>query len=135
MGFTKINKGGKHYGITQCTHKDSWQERINRREEKIVEQHRKAMQEELKEEYEGLDAYHLKKVAREVLNEQQYEEFQRLAWGERLAEALHYHNRLLPADEKHKEELESFKEYLDNNNDGLSYHKKQSKEVGLLKKQ
>lgn len=68
-----------------------------------------------------LDLYHLKRKAREVLLAQQYERFCALVRTGLVSTALEYLDSLRPSDERHRESLRQFREYVEQNRDGLRY--------------
>jgi hypothetical protein len=82
-----------------------------------------------------LDAYHLRKAAREVLTERQYEQFCSLVWGDRQpTEALSYVRRLHPSDGEHAFELGRFCQYLERNLDGMRYDRPGMVGSGVVEK-
>jgi hypothetical protein len=82
-----------------------------------------------------LDAYHLRKAAREVLTERQYEQFCSLVWRHREpTKALAYARRLHPSDSEHALELGRFCQYLERNLDGMRYDRPGPVGSGVVEK-
>lgn len=68
-----------------------------------------------------LDLYHLKKRAREVLLEHQSERFLALVRTGLVSTAIDYLEDLRPSDSHHREALSDFRQYVEQNRDGLRY--------------
>ncbi len=81
-----------------------------------------------------LDLYHLKRKAREVLLEHQYERFQRFVRTGLVQTALNYVESLRPSDERHQESLRQFREYVEQNRDGLRYEPGETWGSGVVEK-
>jgi hypothetical protein len=68
-----------------------------------------------------LDLYHLKEKARAVLVDHQYEQFCRLVRTNLVQTAMEYLHRLRPSDDRHGEALEEFRQYVEDNREGIHY--------------
>jgi hypothetical protein len=81
-----------------------------------------------------LDLYHLKRRARTVLLEHQYRYFCRLVKTNLIEMALEYVDRLRPSDDRHREALQQFRDYLQQNREGLHYQPGQVWGSGVIEK-
>lgn len=81
-----------------------------------------------------LDLYHLKQKARAVLLEHQYEYFCRLIKTNLVQTALEYLERLRPSDDRHAEALQQFRQYLEENRNGLCYRPQEIWGSGVVEK-
>ncbi len=68
-----------------------------------------------------LDLYHLKKRAREVLLEHQSKRFVALVRTGLVRTAIDYLGSLWPSDSRHREALSEFRQYVEQNREGLHY--------------
>lgn len=81
-----------------------------------------------------LDLYHLKRRACEVLLDHQYQEFLRLIKAGLVPAALRYLDRLRPSDRRHREALQQFREYVEQNQDGIRYEPGEVWGSGVMEK-
>jgi hypothetical protein len=81
-----------------------------------------------------LDLYHLKRRARTVLLEHQYRYFCRLVKTNLVEMALEYLDRLRPSDDRHREALQQFRDYLQQNREGIHYQPGEVWGSGVMEK-
>jgi hypothetical protein len=81
-----------------------------------------------------LDLCHLRRNARSVLTDRQYNEFSHRIWSGSGDEMISYVRRLRPSDATHQEELHSFQEYLEANREGLVYRRGKLNGSGVIEK-
>jgi hypothetical protein len=68
-----------------------------------------------------LDLHHLKEKARAVLVEHQYEQFCQLVRVGLVQTAIEYLHRLRPSDDRHADALKEFRQYVEDNREGIHY--------------